>query len=248
MRGALSARICVLERGRNQDVAVQLERVGRRRDVRGAGKVQDRAGLAPVATTTASRSRPVGVGDRAFVLGQADQDRAALLAELRDVVADVAQALHDDALAGEARRQARARACRRRCAHASRSAKNSPRPVASRRPRMPPWLTGLPVTHAERVELVGRHRLVGVDDPRHLALARAVVRRRHVHAGTDEVLLDQLVRVAPRDAFELFERQLARDRSARRPWRRRTARRRSRTCRSSAPPAPSPPPRRRAAL
>jgi len=32
--------------------------------------------------------------------------------------------------------------------HASRRPKYTPRPVASTRPRMPPWVTGLPVTQA----------------------------------------------------------------------------------------------------
>ena len=35
-----------------------------------------------------------------------DDDRAAFVAELGRVIADVAEALHDDALAGEARREA----------------------------------------------------------------------------------------------------------------------------------------------
>ena len=122
--------------------------------------------------------------------------------------------------------------------HASRSAKYSPRPVASRRPRTPPSAIGLPVTHASASSDPGIERLIGVDDPRHLAFARAVVGRRHVDARADEVLLDQLVRVAARDALELFDACTSSDRSAPRPWRRRTADRRSRTCRSSARRAP----------
>ena len=72
---------------------------------------------------------------------------AALAAELGRVVADVAEALHDDPLALEARVTAPAASSRPACAQASRSAKNRPRPVASRRPRTPPCVTGLPVTH-----------------------------------------------------------------------------------------------------
>ena len=206
MRGALSARICVLERGRNQHVAGQLERVGRRRDVGRAREVQDRAGLAAVGDHR-FQIEAVGFGDGAFVFGQAHQDRAALLAELRDVVADVAQALHDDALAGQAGSEPeRAHVVVDGAHFAQREVEPAARGFA---PAADAALADGLARHArQRVEPVGRHRLVGVDDPRHLALARAVVRRRHVHARTDEVLLDQLVRVPPRHAFELVERQL----------------------------------------
>ena len=151
----------------------------------------------------------VGFGDGAFVFGQADEDRAALLAELRDVVADVAQALHDDALAGQAGSEPeRAHVVVDGAHFAQREVQPAARGFA---PAADAALADGLARHArQRVETVGRQRLVGVDDPRHLALARAVIRRRHVHARTDEVLLDQLVRVPPRHAFELVERQLAR--------------------------------------
>ena len=58
----------------------------------------------------------------------------------------------------------------------------------------------------ERIERSGIERLIRVHDPRHLAFAGAVVGRRHVDARSDEVLLDQLVRVAARDALELLDR------------------------------------------
>ncbi len=63
---------------------------------------------------------------------------------------------------------------------------------------------------ADGVELARMERRVGVGNPRHLALAGAVVGRRHVDAGADEVLLHQLVRVAPRDALELLDGVLLR--------------------------------------
>ena len=109
---------------------------------------------------------------------------------------------------------------------------------------MPPSVTGFAGDARERFELAGVKLPVGVGDPRHLALARAVVGRGHVDAGTDELLAIELVRVAARDALELLDRIARRDRSAPRPSRRRTARRRARTCRSSAPRAPSLPTRR----
>ena len=87
--------------------------------------------------------------------------------------------------------------------HASRSAKYSPRPVASLRPRTPPSVTGLPVTQADRIELSGIELRVGVDNPRHLPLAGAVVGRRHVEPGADEAFLGELVGVAAGDALEL---------------------------------------------
>jgi hypothetical protein len=66
-----------------------------------------------------------------------------------------------------------------------------PRPVASARPRIPPW-----------------ERHVRVGDPCHLTRAGAVVGRRHVEAGADEVFLDQLRGVAPRDLLDLVHRVL----------------------------------------
>ena len=161
-----------------------------------------------------------------------DDDGAAFAAELGGVIADVAEALHDDAFALEAGCRGRAASCSAWLLHASRSAKNSPRPVASLRPRTPPWVTGLPVTQPSASSWPGIERRVGVGDPRHLALAGAVVGRRDVDAGADEVLLDQFVRVAPGDALEFVDRVVASDRCGCRPWRRRTARRRWRTCRS----------------
>ena len=46
------------------------------------------------------------------------------------------------------------------------------------------------------IEVRAAERAVGVGDPRHLLLARAIVRRGHIDAGTHEVLLDQLGGVA----------------------------------------------------
>ena len=53
----------------------------------------------------------------------------------------------------------------------------------------------------ERVNLLRVHRLVGVGDPGHLTLPRAVVGRGNVDRRADEVLADQLERVPARDAF-----------------------------------------------
>ena len=51
---------------------------------------------------TSSSFEALRIHDRAFALGDRDQDGAALAAELRGVIADVAEALDDDALAVEA--------------------------------------------------------------------------------------------------------------------------------------------------
>ena len=147
----------------------------------------------------------VGIGDGAFALGDADEDRARFPAELRGVVADVAQALHHYALALEARRQpqrAHVVGLRAHLADGEEQAAAgglAPAVDAALRQR----LAG---DAAARVELSGMQRRVGVGDPRHLALARAVVGRRHVDAGADEVLLHELVRVAPRDPLQLLDR------------------------------------------
>lgn len=94
----------------------------------------------------------------------------------------------------------------------SRVAKNTPCPVASVRPTMPPWLSGLPVTHAgafrseeparidscpvvsaaaDRCVLcvtLTEQSLVLVLHPRHLALAGAYIGGGHIHGGADEAM------------------------------------------------------------
>ena len=138
------------------------------------------------------------------MLGDGDDQRAGLAAELRGVVADVAEPLDDDALALEARRQAeRLHVVGVR----ARLADGEEQPAAGGLAAAAHAALGdrLAGDAAERVELPGMQRRVGVDDPGHLALAGAVVGRRHVDAGADEVLLDQLVGVAAGDALELLD-------------------------------------------
>ena len=171
-------------------------------------EVGDRSAFTPV-RDNGLEVEPVGIHDRALVLGQAYQDPAGLLTELRDVIADVAQALYDDALAGDAGGQAqRLHVLRVRADLAQRVEQAA---AGGFPPATDAALADRLARHAgQRIEGVGAHRLVCIDDPRHLALAGAVIGCRHVHAGADEVLLDQLVRVSARHAFQLRRRQLSR--------------------------------------
>src|SRR5690606_22948481 len=95
---AVGRRDLVLECGGDEDVAVQLEGGGGLGQVRGARIVEDGAGLRPV-LDDAVDVEAVLVEDGALPLGQADDECAALLEEVGCVIADVAEALDDGALA-----------------------------------------------------------------------------------------------------------------------------------------------------
>jgi hypothetical protein len=60
------------------------------------------------------------------------------------------------------------------------------------------------------VQVSRGERLVSVEDPCHLPLASAVIRRRHINARPDEILFDQLVRVTPRQPLQLLFATVAR--------------------------------------
>ena len=70
----------------------------------------------------------------------------------------------------------------------------------------------------QRFELSRVQLAVRVGDPRHLALAGSIIRRRHVDAGPDELFARELVRVPARDALELLNR-VARGIDLHRPFR-----------------------------
>src|SRR5262249_37205627 len=132
---------------------------------------------------------------------------ACLLAELRRVIADVAEALYHDALAREAGRQTER-------FHVLGLRARFPEPVedaascrldATPDPALRHWLAG---DTGERVDLSRIEGRVRVRDPRHLARAGPVVRGEDVDAGADEVLLDELRRVAAGDLLDLVGRVL----------------------------------------
>ena len=120
------------------------------------------------------------------------------------MIPDVAEPLHDHALAVEAERQPKAFhfvgfiACfAQREVEAAAGGLLAPAHSALRH--------GLAGHAAERIERAGIERRVSVGHPRHLALTGAVIRRRHVDAGAEEILLGQLMRVAAGDALQLVE-------------------------------------------
>ena len=134
---------------------------------------------------------------------------AALAAEFRGVIADVAEALDDDPLAVEAARQSEPLHFVRLVAGFAKGEIQAAARgfLASAHAALRHRLAG---HAAEGIELPGIERGIGVGHPRHLALAGAVVRRRHVDAGAEEALLGELVRVAAGDALELVERIILR--------------------------------------
>ena len=238
--GGVLRRDLPLQRGGDQDVAVELERVLPPREVGGAGEAEQAPPLPPVRHHLL-QVEPVRVGDRALGLGQPDQDRAGL--------------------PGRTWRRSSPRcpapgpppACPR-CPGRGPSAFMSsatPADLAGAEEDAPPRGLGpaadpagahrLGGDAAERVELARAELGVGVGDPGHLPRAGAHVGRGDVESRADEVLAHQLEHVAPGDPLQLADRVAAGDRSGCRPWPRRRGRPPARTCRSSGRPAPAPP-------
>ena len=191
----------VLERRRNQHVAVELERVERSRQIAGCREVENRPGGIPV-TLHSVRVEPSPVGDGPVVFGDPDDAGARLVAEPRSPVAHFAEPLDDDALALEPERQPELGHGVRLGADLT---QNVEQPSARR--------FGTSVDAAlvqrfagdapQRVNLVLAQYGVGVGDPGHLPAASAVIGCRHVDRRADEVLAHQLAGVASGDALDL---------------------------------------------
>jgi hypothetical protein len=154
---------------------------------------------------TASRCPDAArVDQRAVAFDDGDDLAAVLLAqELGGVIAHVAQALHDHALAVQPARQAGAglvlgvaEEFAQRILHAA-ARRLDPALNAARMGRL--------AGHAGLgVDVGGVHARILVGDPGHLALARAHVGGGHVLGGVDQVALDQLIGKAAGDLFQLM--------------------------------------------
>src|SRR4029453_15973464 len=121
--------------------------------------------------------------------------------------ADVAEPLYDDALALEAAREAERLHVIGLIAHLAQPEEDT----ATRRLDAAADAAlghGLARDAGHRIDRARIERRVRVVDPRHLARARAVIGCRHVDAGADEVLLDELGRIAAGDLLELLHRVL----------------------------------------
>ena len=136
-------------------------------------------------------------------LGDANNDGSFELAqELGRVIADVAEALHDDAFALE-------RAFETGPFHVFGMAEEFLERVEHTPTRGLHTSLDTPLAHGfagdarDRVDIVGVQGTVSVRDPGHLARARAHVRGGHVFARADVTLLDEFLREATGDAFEL---------------------------------------------
>jgi hypothetical protein len=196
------ARDLVLQRRRHQDVAIQLQPGLAARQVGGAGELEQRPGLLAVRPDL-GQVEALGVVDGSLVLHDADQDRARFLEETAGVIADVAQTLHHHPLAGQAAGEAERLHVLLDVAGFARGDRHAA-----------PGRLGAPADAAQgerlagdarrTLQLVGGERHVGVHDPGHLPRPGAEVRRRHVDARSDEVLLDQLEGIAAGDALELL--------------------------------------------
>ena len=176
--------------------------------------------VSPLCANAAATSMPVLVVEPAARVGDRDHGRAVLGEELREVAADVAEALDRDARAVH-----RDRLLAQRLAEAVERAARG-RLLAAERAADLERLAGDDAEH--RVALVHRVR---VEDPGHHLRVGADVGRRDVLLGAD--LVDDLARVAARHPLELVAREPLRVADRRRPSRRRTGCPSARTSTSS---------------
>ena len=227
MRGAFRRRDLVLEGGGHEDVAVEFEDFAGGLDGARSRGAADGAGLGAVALDGLDVEARVG-GDAAVDLGDGDDARALLAQEAGSVIAHLPQALNDDALALDAGREAdggHVGGGGGRLGDADGDA--AARGLGATGDAVEG--DGLARDAGEGVELVGVEDGVGVDDPGHLALARAVVRGGHVDGGADHVLAVEFGDVAAGGAFEEALALGAGVDGRRRPWPRRRGSRRWRT-------------------
>ena len=194
----------ILDGRRDEHVAVQLQG-GARVVVHGGVREPRHAAGGVDVPPHGFRIEPGGARDRAGPVADADDPRAVGVAELRGPEADLAEALHDDPLAVEPRAEAeRLHVVLLRAGFPEHVVQSAAGRLGA--PRDAPLRHGLARDASQGIDLIAADGLVRVRDPGHLAGARAEVGRRHVDRGSDEVLADQLVRVAPRDAFDLLGR------------------------------------------
>ena len=179
----------VLDRGRDEDVAVELEQLGIR-DPFGPREPRDSSRF-PLVRVDAVRIEPLRVRDRPARIGQPDNDGAELVHELRREAARVAEPLDHDSCALEVHAQVLRRlddrvdgaACRRLVAAlASSDGERFPGHDGERR---------IAVMHRVRVHDPGHRLSVGVD-----------VGSRDVAIGTDQQL--DLGGVAARERLQLL--------------------------------------------
>src|SRR6185437_7497031 len=58
----------------------------------------------------------------------------------------------------------------------------------------------------QRIDLARPHAHIGIQDPRHLTLARTIVRSGNIRARADKILFDKFRSIPPRDLLQLIRR------------------------------------------
>ena len=193
----------------NQDVAILFENLVSVLHIGSPREALDPARGADVRLEEFDRN-PLVVDDRAVPLDHPDNAAAVLLGEeLGRVIAHVAQALDDHPLAFERAVEAgglhvvgMAEELAKRILHA---------PARRLDPaRDPSGVEGLSGDAGGGIDVGRVHAAVLVDDPGHLALAGAHVRRGNVLRGVDQVALGQLIGETAGDELHLMLFPLAR--------------------------------------
>ncbi|GBD05674.1 hypothetical protein HRbin20_01263 [bacterium HR20] len=150
----------------------------------------------------------LGIPNGAIPLDNPNNRRPAFLQEKRSMIADVPEALHDDALVAESRRDTQPFR-QLSIVECFANAEVDPASCCLCSSAHTALTDGFPRHAAERVDVIGAVGHVGISDPRHFTLSGAVVRRWDVDRGADAVFVDQFDGVASCDALKLFDRELA---------------------------------------
>ncbi len=192
-----------LHRRRDQDVAIGFQH---RRAIGAEGRAREILDPAIQPDPVAHRIdlEPAAGEDRAVALDDSGDDGAVFFRqELGGVIAHIAKALHDDALAFDPARKAG-------LGHVLGMAEELAQTVLQAAARRldaagdAALMQRLAGDAGHGVDVGGVHALILVDDPSHLALGGAHVGGGHVLAGVDQVALDQLIGEAAGDPLQFM--------------------------------------------
>ena len=150
---------------------------------------------------------PPRIINPALILGDTDNPTTALPAEFCCVVAHIAESLHNDRLVRQPRAQTDPFHV---FSPLTRFAQPEIHPASGcLDPALyPPLGDGFSGHTGRGIDLARIKRRIGIKDPGHLPATGAIVGSRDINAGTNEILLDQFGRIAPRDPL-YFVRRIA---------------------------------------
>src|SRR6185437_16985834 len=194
----------ILERGRDQDIALQLQRCPRIFDIGCSREVQDTACLLSVLKDLFF-IEPVRMHDGSFEFSQRNDLGATLPEELGGMITHIAQTLYHHRLAFDTRLYLQLGHHIFHMTYLADTIKDTQtRSLATAAyTTLAHRLTGYTT---QRIDLARPHAHIGIQDPRHLTLARTIVRSGNIRARADKILFDKFRSIPPRDLLQLIRR------------------------------------------